>query len=538
MDSNDYLIRVILIVNSRIKFFRYSNLNMKAIKIIVLLFFMLASQMSEAREYNIIDYGAAKNKLSTSSIQKAIDVCFQNGGGTIVVPEGTFITGTIIMKSNINLYLAQGAELQSSENLKDFYDHRGLIFCEDAFNVSISGEGTINGMGSRFYESDKNHVYPEFDRKVIRQKEEYMPQGVFFTDGPLERKHAPGMSIIFFHCNHVSIKDITVKDTPIWAFRFGYCDDVVIRGITILNNPMIPNSDGIHLTVSRNVRISDCNIRAGDDCIIVTGFAKIEDTPGFNSKEQDKYTHGNKTKYAENIQVNNCNLQSRSSAIRVGYGQHPIRKCIFTNIIISESNRGIGIYARDSSSIEDLIFSNIIIETRLFNGQWWGHGEPIHLSAISRFEGEPVGQIKNVQFNNITSVGEQGIFIYGLKESHMENIQLNNVRLHIRSGRETMGYGGNFDLRPTAFPEKQIFEHDIPGIYAQYVDNLAIRDFNLSWGNDLPAFFTDGIECVEVKDLILENFPGTSNPSSPDGQKVRFVNTTLSKEININDINQ
>jgi hypothetical protein len=113
-----------------------------------------------------------------------------------------------------------------------------------------------------------------------------------------------------------------------------------------------------------------------------------------------------------------------------------------------------------------LIFSDIIIETRLHNGQWRGHGEPIHLSAISRFEGEPVGQIKDLQFNNITAVGEQGIFLFGQKENHMENIRLNNVRLHMRKGPETMTYGGNFDLLPTAFIDKQIFEHEIPGFYA------------------------------------------------------------------------
>jgi len=366
---------------------------MKSIKIIAVFLVMIVSQTLNAMDYNIVDFGAVSNKISTSAIQKTIDVCYQNGGGTVIVPAGTFITGTLFLRTNINLYLEQGAELKSSENLEDFLVSSveyGMIFCQDAYNISITGKGTINGMGSRFYESDQNHVYPEFDKKLIRQKEGYMPEGEFFKDGPLKRKQAPGMAIVFFHCNHVSIKEITVKDTPIWAIRFGYCDDVLVEGITILNNLMIPNSDGIHLTVSRNVRITDCDIRAGDDCIIVTGFTKIEDTPGFNSKEQDKYLHGNKTIYAENIQVSNCHLQSRSSAIRIGYGQHPIRRCIFNNIIISESNRGIGIYARDSSSIEELIFSNIIIDTRLHNGQWWGHGEPIHLSAISRFAGEPV----------------------------------------------------------------------------------------------------------------------------------------------------
>ncbi|HZG23487.1 MAG TPA: glycosyl hydrolase family 28 protein, partial [Chitinophagaceae bacterium] len=404
---------------------------MKITKLLSLLLVFFVHVLS-AKEYNIVDYGATKDKLSTSAIQKAIDAAFEAGGGTVVVPTGTYITGAIILKSRINLYLEQGSELRSSTNLEDFVAgtrRYGMIYCEDAIQVSITGKGVINGMGSEFYDAKENHVnssslngVPEFYPALTRQKEQYMKESRFFTDGPIKRKPRPGMTIVFFHCNQVTVKDITIKDTPIWATRFGYCEDVLISGISIQNNLMIPNSDGIHLTVSRNVRISDCDIVAGDDAIIVTGFAKIENTPGFTSAEQDKYKHGNKSIYAENIQVTNCRLQSRSSAIRIGYGQHPIRRCSFTNIIISESNRGIGVFAHDSSSIEELIFSNIMIETRLHNGVWWGRGEPIHLSSISRLKGEPAGKIKDVQFNNITAVGEQGIILYALKEAPMEDI--------------------------------------------------------------------------------------------------------------------
>jgi hypothetical protein len=443
-----------------------------------------------AGEYNVVEFGAVKNELSTTAIQKAIDACHDAGGGKVIIPPGTFITGTLVLKSRVNLYLEQGALLLGSLDLDDYSRlHRnGLIYCEDAIEVSITGQGIIDARGSQFYETDQNHVYDEFDRMLTRQKQGYMPEGEFYTDGPLKRKPRPGMSIMFWHCNQVTMSGITIRDTPSWAVRLAYCDDALVDGISIQNNLMIPNSDGVHITTSRNVRIANCDIYGGDDAIIVTGFARIEDNPYFTSDEQDRFTHGNKTIYAENIQVTNCRLQSRSSGIRVGYGQHPIRRCIFTNIVISGSNRGIGVFAHDVTDIEELIFSDIIIETRLHNGQWWGNGEPVHLSAISRFEGIPAGSIRNVQFNNIIATGEHGILMYGMEDSRIENIRFNNVSLKIVNGKETLAYGGNFDLRPTAIYEKQLFEHDIPGLYARYVNNLSLRDFQLSWGEGLPDF--------------------------------------------------
>jgi polygalacturonase len=484
-------------------------------KILICLLFLstplLAWQKVLAKEYIILDYGAVHGQLSTSAIQQAVNTCFEAGGGRVVIPAGKFITGTIILKSNVNLYLEQGAILQGSSNIDDYKignNIRGIVYCEDAIHVSISGSGTIDAQGINFYDTTKNHVYDEFEKERTRQKNQYMPNGTFFTDGPIKRLKAPGMTLVFFHCTHVSITGITIKDTPVWATRFGYCDGLLIEGITIQNNILIPNSDGIHCTVSRNIRISNCNIVAGDDAIVMTGFPKDEETPGFTMDEQNSHTYGNKTIYAENVTVTNCVLQSSSSGIRIGYGQHTIRRCTFSNIVIYASHRGIGIFAHDDSNIEDLIFSDILIETRLLNGQWWGHGEPIHLSCISRFPGRVAGQIKNVQFNNINAIGEQGILVFGLKESQLENIQFNNLQLRIRQGKESLNYGGNFDLRPATPKSMQIFEHDIPGLYAQFVKNLSISNMTLEWIGPIPHFFTHGIEVNNFEGVSIDRFTG------------------------------
>lgn len=500
---------------------------MKIIKFLLVALMLLNCICGYSKEYLITDYGAVNGKLSTRAIQNAVDECFSSGGGTVVIPAGTYITGPVILKSNINIRIESGAILKGSENIEDYRVNKnryGIFYCEDAYNVSITGNGTIDASGSKFYDLTKNHVYDEFDRTVIRQKENYMKEGTFFTDGPMKRISMPGMTIVFFNCTRVSISGITVKDTPIWAIRFGYCEDVRIDGITIRNNVLVPNSDGIHCTASRNIRISNCDIVAGDDAIVMTGFDKIEDVPGYSMKEQEGHVYGNKSVYAENMNVTNCQLKSSSAGIRIGYGQHPIRRCVFSNITIYDSHRGIGIFAHDTTDIEDLTFDNIIIETRLYNGQWWGNGEPIHLSCISRFAGFTAGKIKNVSFSNITATGDQGILIFGRKESRIEDIRFINVNLKIRKGKETLAYGGNIDLRPAAEKQMQIFEHDIPGIYARFVSNLSISGFELKWDPQLPDFYTHAIEVNEFVNLRIDRFQGQASCNSKDKAAVKLNN--------------
>ena len=499
-------------------------------RLIAILFFGVLVGNLYSANYNILDYDAMPGQYSTPAIQKAVDECNQNGGGTVLVPAGTYITGTIVLKSHVNLCLEPGAVLLASLDLKDYlktFRTHGIIFCEDAEQVSIIGHGTIDARGTEFYDTTQNHVYDEFDKSVVRQKENYMPEGQFYTDGPIKRKPKPGMCITFYFCSQLKIEDITIKDTPEWATRFAYCDDVNIRGISIYNNLLVPNSDGIHCTVSRNIRISDCDIRAGDDAIILTGLSIDEETPGYDMALQNSHPFGNKSEYGENMAVTNCQLQSRSAGIRIGYGQHPLRRCTFSNIQIYGSNRGIGIFAHDAVDIEELIFTDIVIQTRLHNGQWWGNGEPIHISAISRFPGEKAGQVRNVQFNNIIATSEAGILLYGLDESRLQNIRLNNVQLKIVRGKETLTYGGNFDLRPATPIKMQMFEHDIPGIYARYVDGLVINDFQLTWGPDLPDFFTHALECEHVTGLWLKGMEGTANPGCPECQTVRLEDTDV-----------
>ncbi len=464
-----------------------------------------------AQTYNIVDFGARIHKKSTNQIQEAIDKCHNEGGGQVIIPPGTYITGTLFLKSHVHLHLMPGSVLSGSLDTADYWhagEKHGILYAEDQTNLTISGRGTIQGNGIHFHDSTKNHLYFEFNREVIRQEENYMKEGVFFTDGPIAKKSRPGMCIKLFFCQNVKILDVVIKDTPSWAIRLGNCDDVEVRGITIYNHLLIPNSDGIHTTVSRNVRISDCDIRAGDDAIIVTGFPQKINVHGELEGQDDPHTFGNHTQKAENITVTNCMLQSISSGIRIGYGARNMRNCTFQNIVIYDSNRGIGVFTRDEGSVENILFSDIIIETSLHNGQWWGNSEPIHISAINQNKDRPLGTIQNIQFENIIARGEQGIIVYGAEPDKIKDISFKNVQLTIVDGEESASYGGNFDLRPTLRLDDRIFEHDIPGLYGQKIENLTIKEFDLRWGDDLEEYFTHGIQCHDITGLIIDGFNG------------------------------
>jgi polygalacturonase len=479
----------------------------------------------QTTSFNILDFGAKgdSSTVNTKAINSAIEKASEKGGGTVVIPAGTFISGTVVLLSNVNLHFEPGSKLVGSKDTSDYlvlknpifsegYNRNGLIISVDAEHVSITGTGEINGNGTYFMNGlDKPHILRAFDRKFTRQGNEFMKPGTIFEDGPVSYDFRPGMMIVFERCENIHISGVTLRDSPEWTVRIADCDNANIEGISLLNNILIPNSDGIHCTNSRNIRISDCNIIAGDDAICVTGFS---DQPSPNDPDWKVPSFGNKTGYSENVTVTNCVLSSASACIRVGYGPHPIRNLVFSNLVMYNSNRGIGVFARDKSSIENVLFSNIIINTRLYAGHWWGKGEPIHISAGKDTKNGKPGIINNIRFSHITATSEAGILIYGTENSVIDNIRMEDIKLTINNGKNTESYGGNFDLNPVYPIDIALFKHDIPGLYAQYVKHLTVSQFELNWGAGLPSFFTNVLEINHFRDIKLEGIDADPAPNS------------------------
>lgn len=479
----------------------------------LLLIFLSAhgQALSQTTLFRISDFGAVGDgtTMNTEAIQRVIDECANKGGGTVLVPQGIFLTGTLQLRTNVNLHLESGGTLKGSPNVQDYKLNGrvvGLLFTQDARNVSITGQGTIDGNGDLYMDLVKAKRIDSAGSAYTRQKTRFREVARGLGDGPVVPKERPFQMIIFSDCKEVTVRDVLIAESPFWTLHFADCDGVIVSGIRIWCNLMVPNNDGVDFTSCSNVVMSDCDIRTGDDALVITGYSHHWDLPGFKELRHP----------SENITVTNCTLVSRSSAIRIGgFDQNPMRNCIFSNIVITNSNRGIGIFARDEGSIENMVFTNIVIDTRLHTGDWWGNGEPIHLSAVRLTKDVKLGQIKKIKFQNIIARGEAGMVVYGTDENIIEDVSFENVSFHIADSRLNELGGGNFDLRPVLDPKLQLFSHDIPAFFAQHVKGLRLRDFDLTWGDVKQPFFTHGLEVSNFEGVMVDNFHGTPAPCSP-----------------------
>jgi len=482
--------------------------------------------------FNIRNYGARGDgkTLDTKAIDKAVAACVKAGGGTVWVPPGVFVIGTLRLYSHVELHLSPGSVLLASDNTNDYLFQKdygfsgsgaggrklGLIFADRAENVSITGTGVIDGRSEAYMYADSVQVSGEEDSKYTRQGKGYMnaPEGK--AEAPLMWKGAfadrPGTQLIFHACKRVLVRDITIRNANDWTMDLNACDDAKILGISIDNNMAVPNSDGVDMYDSRNVIIADCDIRAGDDAIAVVSTSDLK--------------------------VSNCNLYSRSCGIRIGYNgfnDNNSGNLLFDNIRIYGSNRGVGIFQRRKGNISNMLFSNMIIDTRLYPGQWWGHGEPIHISALPGLGSKEVGTLSNIRFTNIIARGEQGIVLWGSPESELRDIRLENVQLSVGRGKLTDVLGGNFDLRAVNDPRFGIFQHDIPAIYARRVAGLTIRGLDLRWDSTLPAFFTNGLFVEQFDGLTVDNFRGTAAPGAAASEaaiELRDGKGAMVKDVN------
>lgn len=442
--------------------------------------------------YNIASFGAVADAKTDNakSIQAAIDRCTTNGGGIVLVPEGTFVSGPFQLKSNVNLHvtpkgciLANPDESVYTESAFRENQGEGSIWIggKDAENVTLSGSGVIDGNGVAFMGPEEPAAY------VLKPFVGFDRRPHLFTP---------------IHFTKLKIRDLTFRNSAYWCLHLVGCDQVDIEHVTILNNRKIRNSDGIDPDHSKNVRIRNCYIESGDDCVCPK-----------TRREYEEYGP------SENITVSNCIFKSSSCSVKLGSeNMDAIRNARFSDCQILDSNRGIGIQHRDEGIVENIVFENITVRGSLFDDVWWGKAEPIYVTAYKRQPGNSkdanwrfakgqtvgkVGYVRNIVFRNIVAESENGIFVGG-EPGKISDLRFENVQLTIN--RTSDKKGGFYDLRPS--DTVGMLEAGVSCFYLDGATNVNLKNCSVKWGTSKASWFGPVLTSKNVRGLNVTQLSG------------------------------
>jgi hypothetical protein len=341
--------------------------------------------------WNVKDHGARGDKQAndTTAIQAAIDKCADAGGGTVYLPAGDYRCGQLHLKTGVTLRVESGATLWVSPDKQDYRRGNRFLFAEDQNDITIEGRGTIYGTGQGDLGRKRGDTSQRPDWRV----------------GILD----------FTGCKNVTIRDVTVRYSDSWTFDLERCEDVVIDGVRILNNYYRVNADGIDPVSCKSVRISNCHIVAGDDCIV------CKTRGGFP---------------CEDIVVTNCVLESIATAVKIGTeSPSDFRNILVTNCVIRNSTVGIGMYIKDGATAERISFSNCTIETirwpELANESLKDSVYPIFVDIEKRRKDSRIGRIRDLNFSDIAIISDNGILIQGMTASRIENLSMRNITMRV-----------------------------------------------------------------------------------------------------------
>ena len=360
---------------------------------------------------NVRDYGAAGDGITkdTAAIQRAIDA-----GGMVTFPPGTYLSGTLYLRSGGGLYLESGAVLLASPDLKDYNradfcpQNRAsktentsgghLIVAVEQKNVVIAGEGRIDGNRKAFYGSDEE---PDCGRHSEK----------FFSWQELRKIRRPGQMLYFCECSDVSIRDVQLFNAPYWTCFCHGCEDVRIRGLRILNDQRGWNTDGIDIDCCRRVTISDCVIDSGDDCITLRAWEEPLKNP----------------RPCENVAVSNCVLHTNCNGFRIGVGSGLIRNVAVSDIVFCNCRTAVALnsnYGTDPAAgvqIEDVIFSGLRMDAEM----------PFAvMSQVRGAAAEPAAKvIRNISFCHVRGTFSRASLISGCGGRGIENITFQDVEL-------------------------------------------------------------------------------------------------------------
>ena len=383
---------------------------------------------------NVLDFGAVGDGVTddTRAVCAAMEAAGRAPGSTVIFPGGhTVRTGYVRVYGRTEVHLEAGSLWKAADRFDAFLPEGGrftyaqsdtpsyvncdysggprlkFIHALDASDIAFTGTGAIDGNEAIFHgETVHGHI-----------------EGLFYPRAPL---------LYMEHVEGFTLRDVTLQNSAFWTVHLVGCRGVTIDNVTIQNSLSMANCDGIDPDACTDVNITNCRITAADDCIVLK-----------TTRAAQKYGP------CRRIRVSGCELTTRSAAFKIGSESEGL----FTDVdvghcVIRSANRGVSLQLRDKGSVENARFHDIQMETRLLDPiGWWGKAEPVAITANRRYPETPVGRVKHISFENITSEAEGGVVIVGDPAArNIEDVRFTDCTFRLR--RQTDYPVGALDLRP------------------------------------------------------------------------------------------
>ncbi|MGD0729915.1 MAG: glycosyl hydrolase family 28 protein [Terracidiphilus sp.] len=466
---------------------------------------------SQEFDFDVRHFGAKGDGASfdTTAIQKAIDTCVQAGGGTVRLQGGHFLSAPLTLASNINFRIEANAVLLGSPHVEDYPDRppsyvsrtatedcrRALLFAEKAENISITGEGVIDGQG-------------------------YDVPSANFRQPHLKLEKFRPLVILFSECKRVRVSGITLRRSACWMESYLACEDVSIDGISVYNRPDENwNQDGIDIVDSWRVRIVNSHFYSADDAICLKSTT---------------------SRGCRDVVISNCVASSRASAIKFGTDSHGgFRNIAINNCAIYDTTRsGIEIACVDGGLVEDVVVDNITME---------GVGAPIflRLGNRGRSQATPVpGKMRRIVISNVIANGTDtiGSSITGLPGHPVEDVTLNNIRIVVPGGGTLEQARRQIPEYPERYPSHDMFApagvkwDDYPhtaqlpayGLYVRHASGVNLHNvrFEAESPDDRPALVFD-----DVRGVAIHDFDAPATAAQPALISLKEVNEALITDL-------
>ncbi|WP_020531299.1 glycoside hydrolase family 28 protein [Flexithrix dorotheae] len=453
------------------------------LKICTILLIFVSGSSVYGQFLNVLDFGAIGDGVTdnTKNIQKAIDECSKTGE-KVYFPAGEFLTGTIILKSNVTIFLSRNTKILGHTDIEKyplldpgirFYGEkkakRSLFFAKNSENISIEGEGTIDGQGATFTKPENNKIRP------------YL--------------------LWFANCKQISVKNVSLRNSGYWMQHYLGCEYVLIDHINVWNHSN-KNNDMIDIDGCKYVTISNVVGDADDDGITIKSTSPLS---------------------SEYITITNCIISSHCNAIKCGTeSTGGFKNIVISNCVVRPSLKkdviygkpagisGISLELVDGGIMENISINNITME---------GPEVPVFLRLGNRARKHqedapepPLGRMNNINIANIiaTNAGITGCAITGIPKSQIENVSLSNILIEAKGGGNAGDMMKPVEEAESKYPEATMFGQ-LPayGFYIRHARGIKLNNVTLKYKEHekRPGIILSNTAKFNFSDLDIQTAP-------------------------------